>query len=123
MAMEYESVVRIPSGLFPDVSFHVFRMSFGRRVELMRNIRKLTGRLEFHEAGGTDADKMDASLLSAEIDRLYVEWGLQSVEGLKIDGASATPASLAAVGPEGLFSEALLAVKAQCSLNETERKN
>jgi hypothetical protein len=121
--MEYESAVRIPSGLFPGIVFHVFRMSFGRRVELMRNIRKLTGRLEFHEAGVTDADKMDASLLSAEIDRLYVEWGLQTVEGLTIDGSSATPASLAAAGPEDLFGEALLAVKAQCGLNETERKN
>jgi hypothetical protein len=123
MVMEYESVVRIPSDLFPGVAFHVFRMSFGRRVELMRNIRKVTGRLEFHEAGATDADKMDASLLSAEIDRLYVEWGLQAVEGLTIDGAGATPASLAAAGPEELFGEALSAVKAQCGLNETERKN
>jgi hypothetical protein len=123
MAMEYESTVTVPSQICPGVSFRIFRMSFGRRVELMRNIRKLTGQLEFHDSGLTDADKMDASLLSAEIDRLYLVWGLRAVEGLLIDGTEASPESLASNGPEEVFCEALLAVKSQCGLSEAERKN
>jgi hypothetical protein len=121
--MEYQSVVTIPSQLIPDVAYRVFRMSFGRRMDLMREIRKLTGRLEFHDAGTSDADKMDASLLAAEIDRLYLVWGLESVEGLLIDGSDATPERLASAGPEELFAEALAAIKRQCGLTEAERKN
>lgn len=121
--MEYESTVLIASQLQDGVTFRVHRISFGRRVELMREVRKLTGKLEFLEAGQSEADKMDASLLSAEIDRLYLAWGLKEVGGLSIDGSAATPESLSSVGPEDLFNEALLAVKTQCGLNGEERKN
>lgn len=121
--MEYQSTVLIASQLHCGVSFRVHRISFGRRVELMREVRKLTGKLEFLEAGTTDADRMDATLLSAEIDRLYLFWGLKEIEGLLIDGCPATPESLAESGPEELFFEALLAVKSQCGLSGEERKN
>jgi hypothetical protein len=121
--MEYQSIVTVASEVNPDVAYSVYRMSFGRRMELMREIRKLTGRLEFHEAGASDTDRMDASLLAGEIDRLYVIWGLESVDGLSIDGSSATPETLAAAGPEELFAEALATIKLQCGLTEAERKN
>jgi len=62
-------------------------------------------------------------LLTSEIDRLYVLWGLQEIRGLELDGAQGTPESLAAIGPEDLFREALGAVKTECGLTETERKN
>ncbi len=45
------------------------------------------------------------------------------MRGLELDGAPATPESLAAIGPEELFREAVAAVKAECGLTETERKN
>jgi hypothetical protein len=45
------------------------------------------------------------------------------VRGLRIDGEPATPASLIERGPEKLFQEALAAVKAECGLNEVEKKN
>jgi hypothetical protein len=66
---------------------------------------------------------MEASLLGAEIDRLYMEWGVEEVRGLELDGQPATPASLIDSGPEDLFREALAAVKAECGLSDTERKN
>jgi hypothetical protein len=98
-------------------------MSFGRRIELMRRIRELAGRIEFLEAGAEPKDKMDGRLLRAEIDRLYLEWGLREVSGLELDGAAATPESLAESGPEELCREALAAVKAETGLDEAERKN
>jgi hypothetical protein len=48
---------------------------------------------------------------------------LQAVEGLELDGAPATPESLAGSGPEELFREAVAAVRAEAGLSEAERKN
>ena len=119
----YESVVEVPSGVKSGVAFRVARMSFGRRVELMRRVRELAGRVEFLEAGEGADEKMDAGLLRAEIDRLYVVWGLMEVSGLQIDGIDATPEMLADRGPEELFREALASVRAETGLDEIERKN
>jgi hypothetical protein len=66
---------------------------------------------------------MDAGVLRAEIDRLYLIWGLRSVAGLLVDGVEATPEMLADCGPEDLCREALAAVKAEAGLDEGERKN
>ncbi|HWB86043.1 MAG TPA: hypothetical protein VG675_18010 [Bryobacteraceae bacterium] len=107
----------------PGVSFTVAKMSFGRRVELMRRIRELARRVEFLEAGREAGDQMDAALLRSEIDRLYVTWGLRNVAGLKLDGAAATVETLVDAGPETLFREALAAVQAETGLSEAERKN
>ena len=90
--MTYESNHTDPiARAAPGVSFTVARMSFGRRVDLMRRVRELARRMEFLEASREPGEKMDAGLLRAEIDRLYVEWGLRSVSGLQVDGEEATP--------------------------------
>jgi hypothetical protein len=107
----------------PGVELVIARMTFGRRIELMRLVRDLATRLEYFQAGQEAGHKMEASLLGAEIDRLYVEWGLEEVRGLEIDGERATPRSLVERGPEDLFFEVLAAVKAECGLSENERKN
>jgi hypothetical protein len=119
----YESVVAVESKIVSGVKFSVARMSFARRMELMRRVRELAKRLEFLEAGPEPGDRMDAALLQAEIDRLYVMWGLRGVEGLELDGAPATPDLLAELGPEDLFQEALGAVRAEAGLSPAERKN
>lgn len=121
--MIYESVVAVESQLAPGVTFSVAKMSYGRRVELMRRVRELARQKEFLEAGHEPEDKMDAALLEAEIGRLYVTWGLRAVTGLILDGIDATPELLAEMGPEELFREALAAVRAQAGLTEAERKN
>ena len=92
-------------------------------MELTRRIRELATRKEFLEAGETPNEKMEAALLASEIDRIYLLWGLRDVTGLELDGLPATPESLAACGPEELFREALAAIKQQCGLSESERKN
>ncbi len=121
--MTYESVKLVESQLAPGVRYSVARMSFGRRIDLMRRVRELARRVEFLEAGEDAGAKMDAGVLRAEVDRLYVEWGLQSVAGLEVDGTEATPLLLAESGPEELFREALEAVRAETGLTEAERKN
>jgi hypothetical protein len=121
--MRYESTQTIESSVAPGVSFTVARMSFDRRTELMRRVRELARRMEFLEASPAPGERMDAGLLRAEIDRLFLEWGLRSVQGLLLDGEEATPRLLAESGPEDLFQEALAAVKQEAGLSESERKN
>src|ERR1041384_1839286 len=98
--MTYESVTVVESQVASGVTFTVARMSFGRRVDLMRKGREVERRMEVLEAGKEPGDRMDAALLQAEIDRLYLAWGLQAVAGLELDGSPATPELLASAGPE-----------------------
>jgi len=74
-------------------------------------------------AGESPKEKLDATLLTAEIEKAYVLWGLSEVGGLELDGIPATPESLVSHAPESLFREALEAVKAECGLSDEERKN
>jgi len=93
---------------------------------LIRGIRELSLKCEFLNAGASSVEKLEAALLAllaAEIDRLYVSWGLQELIGLEVDGVAATPELLASRGPEDLFREAVSVIKAECGLSEEERKN
>lgn len=121
--MDYFSSLHLSSAVIPGVQLTIRRMSFDGRITLTRYIRELAERVEFLRAGDSAGDQLDAALLSAEIDRAYVLWGLADVRGLELDGVEATPESLVARGPESLFREVLAAVKAECGLSEDERKN
>src|SRR5579863_2210921 len=119
----WQSRKLVESAARPGVEFVVARMTFGRRIELMRQVRDLAAKLEYFEAGRDAKNDMEASLLGAEIDRLYIRWGLEEIRGLELDGVPATAESLIEIGPEELFVEALTAVMAECGLTENERKN
>jgi hypothetical protein len=121
--MTYESVVVVDSQAASGVTYTVARVSFERRMELMRRIRELARRMEFLEAGQEPADRMDAALLRVEIDRIYLLWGLRAISGLELDGKPATPELLAEAGPEDLFREALAAVRSETGLTAAQRKN
>ena len=121
MIVNYGSTVRRESAHHPGVTFVVHRMSFGRRIELMKTIRDASAKADFH-AAAPQADKMLVGVLTAEIDHIYVRWGLREIEGLVIDGEPATPETLSTLGPENLFLEALTAVKEVCGLSEPEKK-
>ena len=121
--MTYEDTARVESTTMPGVHFTVRKISFGRRIELTQRIRELAERVEFLNAGESATEKLDAALLTAEIAKAYVLWGLVEVGGLELGGAPATPESLIARGPEALFREALEAVKRECGLSDEERKN
>ena len=122
-ATEWTSRKTVLSAVVPGVSFVIARMTFGRRLELMKRVRDLAGRMEYFDAGRDEKNRMEASLLGAEMDRVYIAWGLEDVRGLLLDGVPATPELLMERGPEGLVSEALEAIKAECGLTEAERKN
>ena len=121
--MSHESHETVESAIAPGVSYEVVKMSFARRLDLMRKVRDLARRAEFAGAGGGAEDRMESAVLRAEIDGLWVKWGLRGVTGLVLDGADATPATLAEAGPEDLFREALRAVRKAAGLEEAERKN
>jgi len=122
-AVGWESRKIVASEAMPGVALVIARMTFGRRLELMKRVRDLAARIEYFEAGRDEKNRMEASLLGAQMDNLYVVWGLEEVRGLSLDGVPATPESLVERGPEAVVHEALTAIKAECGLTETERKN
>lgn len=121
--MDYESERILEAASSPGVRFTIARMSFGRRIELTRRIRDLAARAEFLQAGDNAREKIDASLLASEIERVYLSWGLLRIEGLAIDGQPATPELVAERGPETLCREIVAAIRAECGLTDEEAKN
>src|SRR4029077_11566613 len=117
--MNYESWLERESRTPPGVTFVLAKISFGRRVEVMRRLREIAQKVEFLEAGDA-REKIEAALLTSEIDRLCVIWRRKEVRGRELEGDPATPEWLAAAGPEELFREAVATVKAECGLTETE---
>lgn len=121
--MEYETYFTLEPVDFPGVRLSIHRMSFGRRIELARQVRQLGHRLEFLEASSSQKDQAEASLITGEIDRMLLAWGLRSIEGLTLNGTPATPDTLIGDGPETLCKAALAAIKSECGLSGEERKN
>lgn len=122
-ALQYESALSTDSKAAPGVRFAIHRISFGRRMELSRRVRELSRKAEFLAAGTEIDEKIEANILAQEIDAMYLQWGLISVEGLTIDGEPASCEQLLEKGPEGLVREIVSAIRAQCGLSEEERKN
>lgn len=121
--MKYESRIERSSDLSPGVVFVIRRMSFGRRLKLIQQVRDLAQRAECLMAGTSPSEKLEAAMLIGEIERKYVLWGLDEIRGLEIDGAEANPQTLIESGPEELIREALEFVKAETNLTEEARKN
>jgi hypothetical protein len=119
----WESRVWFEAAAMEGVRYEIVRVSFGRRIELARQIREIGRKMEYLEAGTDARETLEATVLSAEIDRAYLEWGLVSVEGLEIDGAAATPETLVERGPVELAMEILGRIKSECGMTEDERKN
>ncbi len=119
----WQSNKTFASETIPGVEFVIARMTFGRRLELMKRVRDLAARLEYFDAGREEKNRIEASLLGAQLDRLYIQWGLEEIRSLELDGEAATPQLLIDKGPEDLFQEILAAIKSECGLNEQERKN
>lgn len=121
--MRYESTRTLDSRVCDGVRFTITRMTFGRRIDLMRRVRDLAGQYEFERAGANVEDRIGAGLTCAAIDKLYLMWGLISIDGLDVDGRAAEPEALLLCGPEALCREIIDAVKHECALSEDERKN
>ena len=120
--LQFESTRRLESQSVPGAVFWVRKTSLAQRIELLTRVRELTRKYEFLRAGGP-AEQTEASLADLLTTRLYVEWGLERVEGLSIDGQDASVSLLLEKGPEELCAEIAHAVQKECGLSEEERKN
>jgi hypothetical protein len=121
-ASAYESVRWHDSRTLPGVRFGVYKVSLGRRMELIRHVRELCLRHEFLRAGDT-AEQSEATLGDHLVRKLYVEWGLAAIDGLSIDGQTATVDTLIQTGPEELADEVIERIRHELGLTEQERKN
>lgn len=119
----HESSVWFDAETHAGVRFRVARISVARRIELARRIREIGRKVEFLEAGQDSREKLEAAVLAAEIDSVYLEWGLEEIQGLDIDGEPATPGALIEKGPLDLAKEILARIKSECGLSEDQRKN
>ena len=118
----YSSVSWHSSKVMPGVRFAIKRISLRQRIELNRRVKELTIKYDFLRAGDA-ADQLEAALSDLLVARLYLEWGLDEIEGLSIDGQQATPDLLIAHGPENLTDEMVQLVQAESALTGDERKN
>jgi hypothetical protein len=119
----HESSLWFGSEACAGVRYKIARISLGRRIELARRVREIGRKAEFLEAGDDVRDKLEAAVLQGEMDRAFLEWGLEAVEGLAVDGEAATPGVLIERGPLALAMEILGRIRSECGLSETERKN
>jgi hypothetical protein len=118
----YESLLWYKSSTTAGVRYAIRRMTLGQRLELTRRARELSLKNEFLQTGNA-SEQLEASLSDLLVARLYLEWGLAEINGLKIDGDAATPVLLIEKGPEALANEILVSIHAEISLSENERKN
>lgn len=118
----FESSRRVESQSVAGVMFWVRKTSLAQRIELLTRVRELTRKYDFLNAGGP-TERMEASLGDLLTTKLYVEWGLERVEGLSIDGQNASVTLLLEKGPEDLCLEIAQEVQKECGLSEEERKN
>ena len=108
----------------PGVRFRIKRISFGRRLELARVLRDKLERLDRAVALPEGPPReTETAVIAVEIGAAELRWGLESIEGLEIDGAPATPETLLENGPEPLVLEILAAIRHEAGLDEDERKN
>jgi hypothetical protein len=122
-ASSYESSLWCEAEWGAGVRYRIARVSVARRIDLARRLREIGRRMEFLEAGGDAREKLEAAALAGEMNRAYLEWGLEEVVGLTIDGQPASPALLIERGPVELADEILRRIQRECGLSGDERKN
>jgi hypothetical protein len=120
--VSYASLSWHSSKRIEGVRFAIRRVSLAQRLELNKRVRELTLRHEFLKAGPA-ADQLEAAWADLLVRKLYVEWGLARLEGLSIDGDTATVELLIDKGPEELVDEIVSAIQEETGLSEEERKN
>lgn len=120
--IQFESSRRLESESVPGAVFWVRKVSLAQRIDLFTRVRELTQKHEFLRSGN-QAEQMEGALGDLLTVRMFVEWGLERVEGLRIDGQDASVSLLIEKGPEELCAEVASAVQSGCGLSEEERKN
>lgn len=121
--LEYLSTEWVESTVMPGVKYLVRRVSLALRAEITRRVRKLLSELEYREGGDGLEDRLVAAMVAAQVDLTYLDWGLARIEGLEIDGQTATIQTLLERGPEALSREIAKVIRDRCHVTEPERKN
>ncbi|HUQ95643.1 MAG TPA: hypothetical protein VM120_28455 [Bryobacteraceae bacterium] len=121
--MHYQSTVEYESRTCAGVKYTLRRVSLASRLELLQRVQHYVNKLDFLNAGNTTKESYEAAVVEKEIERAYLDWGLLGVNGLVIDNAAASAATLVEKGPEALTREILIALKQELGLKEDERKN
>lgn len=119
----YESTIKAKSRTVQGVTFRVRSVSYSGRLELLRSVRNLAAKLEFHAASDKASDQLEAEILSREIKLIYLRWGLVECDGLMIDGRRANVEDVINAGPEKLAAEIVAVIQNQLNLNRDEIKN
>jgi len=120
--VSYSSLSWRQSKTIEGVRFAIRRVSLAQRLELNKRVRELTLQYEFLKAGPA-ADQLEATWADLLVRKLYIEWGLAGLEGLSIDGETASVELLIDKGPEELVDEIVSALQEEIGLSEEERKN
>ena len=123
MSYSWRSAEEYKATTYPTVIYRISKMSMGRRVELTRRIKELMKRLDFAAAGTGTADQLDAAVLAGEMDKLYWDFALESIDGILMNGDAMSPSLQFDLGPEDLSKEILTRIKQVCQLTDAERKN
>lgn len=110
------------SSTHPGVRYAIRGVSLSSRMELVQKTREVSMKHEFLRAGDVP-DQLEASLSDLLVGKIYLEWGLVAVRGLRIDGRAADPSTLIQYGPETLSNEIIETIKGHLCLTENERKN
>ncbi len=120
--VSYESSAWRESKAVPGVHFQTRKMSLGQKIELLQKAQQLSRNDEFLRAGSA-ADELEAGLSDLLVRRLYLQWGLLGVRGLRIDGVDVTSSLLIERGPEALTQEIIEILREEIGLTDDERKN
>ena len=111
-AADYSSVVWRASTALKGVNFAVRRPSLAQRIELTTRVRELTLKHEFLQSGNAP-DQLSAALSELLVRKLYIEWGLVDLKGLR-SGVNRLVVRV---------DEIIAAIKAESGLTDDERKN
>jgi len=118
----FQSLLWLESETIPGVEFSIRKMSLAQRIQLSSRVRELTLRNEFLRAGAP-SDQIEAQLADLLVQKLYIEWAVVDLKGLRIDGQEASLSILIERGPESLVREMAEAIAAHLELSDAERKN
>lgn len=121
--MEHSTYFDYASVNCPGVSCRIRKITFQRRLMLLREIRELARQYEFTAAGETVQQKYESAVIQQEINKHYWQNFVIAVDGLTIDGAPATTESVWSDGPDGLVQEVLQVVTSHVFLSADEAKN
>lgn len=111
------------SSRYPGVSFSIRRMTLRQRIALIGELSQLYRERDFHAAGHSQLDRLNAQLNALRIDEVFLKWGVLAVRGLVIDDHTISPEDLCERAPEDLTAEILGRIRECISITADQEKN